>query len=74
MNKVERRRHAAAERAAKRKGFQFGTPSVEVIHQEEKMSEPNIPFIKDANVSRKKYVKKGSTYDRKEKEQDVEES
>ena len=73
MNKVERRWHAAAERAAKRKGFQFGAPSVEVIHQEEKMSEPNIPFIKDASVSRKKYVKKDSTYNRKEK-QDAEES
>ena len=68
MDKVEKRRHAAARRAVRRKGIKFGALSVEVVHQEEKMPEPTTPFTKDAGSSRKKYVKKDSTYDRKEKQ------
>jgi len=39
MNKIEKRHLAAARRAAKRRELKFEFPSVEVIHQEEKVVE-----------------------------------
>jgi len=72
MNKIEKRHLAAARRAAKRKGFKFDVPSVEVVYQEEKVVETveismTAPIIEEVPEHPAVSIFKGLNADRQSK-------